>query len=112
MPQVMQMKDGKVATVFGDRDVLEIVEAYAGFEPREYLESSLKEAEVEQYDFEAQEEYYEDRMERMADYQRAVLNDIKKELEALEEQLNTLRLNRTKLRESVKRIWEMVWSEL
>lgn len=112
MPQVMQMKDGKVATVFDDGDVLEIVEDYAGPEPREYLESSLAEADEEQCDFEAQEKYYEDKLERLADHQRAVLNDIKEELEALEEQLDAPRLNRGKLRETVKRIWQMAWREL
>lgn len=112
MAHVMEMKDGKKATVFGLRDVLEIIREYAGEEPRRFMEEYLSETEQDRVDFEKQEKYYEGRLEKQGDRQRALLNDLKEELEAVEQLLSASRLNRAKLADAVRRIRQMVWAEL
>lgn len=112
MAHVMEMKDGKTATVFGLRDVLEIIREYAGEEPRSFMEEYLSETEQDRVDFEKQEKYYEGRLEKQGDRQRALLNDLKEELEAVEQHLSASRLNRAKLADAVRRIRQMVWAEL
>ena len=106
MAHVMEMKDGKTATVFGLRDVLEMIEEYAGPEPRHFIEEHISEIEQDRVDFEGQEKYYEGRIER------AFLNDVKEELEAMEQFLDAPRLNRTKLYAAVRNIQKMVRAEL
>lgn len=112
MAHVMEMKDGKTAAVFGLRDVLEIIGEYAGEEPRRFMEEYLSETEQDRVDFEKQEKYYEGRLEKQGDCQRALLNDLKEELEAVERLLSASRLNRAKLADAVRRIRQMVWAEL
>ena len=94
MAHVMEMKDGKTATVFGLRDVLEMIEEYAGPEPRRFIEEYVSEIEQDREDFEGQEKYYEGRIEKLEDHQRALLNDVKEELEAMEQFLDAPRLSR------------------
>lgn len=112
MAHVMEMKDGKTATVFGFRDVLEMIEEYAGTEPRRFIEEYVSEIERDGVDFEEQEKYYEDRIERLEDHQRALLNDVKEELEAIGQLLDAPRLNRTKLYAAVRNIQKMIRAEL
>ena len=68
MAHVMEMKDGKTATVFGLRDVLEMVEEYAGTEPRRFIEEYVSEIKQDRVDFEEQEKYYEGRIEKLEDH--------------------------------------------
>lgn len=112
MAHVMKLKDGRMVTAFHLKDVLEVVEEYAGQEPRRYIEDYISEAEQDSLDFEAQEKYYGERLERMEAHQRSVLNDVKEELEAVEQMLLASRLDRKKLTAAVKHIWKMVWAEL
>lgn len=112
MAHVMEMKDGKTAAVFELGDVLEMVEEYAGPEPRRFIEEQAAEIEQEKADFEEQEKYYEGRIEKMEDHQRALLNDVKEEVEAMEQLLDAPRLNRVKLYAAVRNIRKMIQTEL
>ena len=112
MAHVMELKDGRMVTVLQLKVALEIVEEYAGEEPRRYIEDYISEAEQDSLDFDAQEKYYGEQMERMEEHQRAVLNDVKEELEDVEQMLLAPRLDRKKLISAVKHIWKMVWAEL
>lgn len=112
MAHVLEMKDGKAATVFGLRDVLEMTEEYAGPEPRRFIEEYVSEIEQDRVDFEGQGKYYEGRIEKLEDHQRALLNDVKEELEAMEQFLDAPRLNRIKLYAVVRNIQKMVRAEL
>ena len=112
MAHVMEMKDGKTATVFGLRDVLEMVEEYAGTEPRRFIEEYVSEIKQDRVDFEEQEKYYEGRIEKLEDHQRAFLNDVKEELEAMVQFLDAPRLSRTKLHAAVRNIQKMIRAEL
>ncbi len=112
MAHVMEMKDGKTAAVFGLKDVLEMIEEYAGPEPRRFVEEHVSEIEQDGVNFEEQEKYYEDRIEKLEDHQRALLNDVKEELEAMEQLLDAPRLNRTKLYAAVRIIQKLIQAEL
>ncbi len=112
MAHVMEMKDGKTAAVFGFRDVLEMIEEYAGPEPGRFIAEHVSEIEQDRADFAEQERYYEGRIEKLEDHQRGLLNDVEEELEAVEQLLDAPRLNRAKLYAAVRNIQKMIQTEL
>ena len=105
MPHVLKMKDGKLLTPFGIRDLLDAVEDYAGEELRR---------EIEEYIDDYEKEY--DRMERdgerLADHQRSVLCNIRDEVDALDALLQDTRLNRRRMQGAVRIIQQMINREL
>ena len=112
MPHVLKMKDGKLLTPFGIRDLLDAVEDYAGEELRREIEEYI-ETDVEDID-DYEKEY--DRMDReldMArDHQRQVLCNIMEEVDALDILLHDDRLNRRRMQGAVKIIRQMINREL
>ena len=112
MAHVMEMKDGRTATVFWLKDVLELIEEYAGPEPGRFISDYISEMEQDRADFDEQEKYYEGRLEKQEDHYRALLSNVKEELEAAGRLLEAPRLNRTKLAAAVGNIQKMVWAEL
>ena len=105
MPHVLKMKDGKLLTPFGIRDLLDAVEDYAGEELRR---------EIQEYIDDYEKEY--DRMERdgerLADHQRSVLCNIRDEVDALDALLQDTRLNRRRMQGAVRIIQQMINREL
>ena len=112
MPHVMRMKDGRVTTVFDLRGALELTQEYAGWELREFLEETISDAEELQEALETLEKEQEEELEQHGDYQRALLNDIKEEAEALRSLLDADRLDRKKLRKAADNIWRICYREL
>ena len=84
MPHVLKMKDGKLLTPFGIRDLLDAVQDYAGEELRreieEYIETNVQDID----DYEKEYDRMEQENERLADHQRSVLCDIRDEVDALD----------------------------
>lgn len=112
MPHAIEMKDGKLLTPFGIRDLLEAVSDYAGEElPREieeYIDTNV--ADID--DYEKEFDRLEQENERLADHYRGVLNDIREEVDALDTLLHDTRLNRTRMQGAVKIIRQMIHREL
>lgn len=112
MPHVLKMKDGKLLTPFGIRDLLAAVEDYAGEELRREIEEYI-DTNVEDID-NCEKEY--DRMEqdneRLADHQRSVLCNIRDEVDALDTLLQDTRLNRRRMQGAVRIIQQMINREL
>ena len=108
MPHVLKMKDGKLLTSFGIRDLLDAVQDYAGEEFRreieEYIETNVQDE--KEYDRMEQEN------ERLADHQRSVLCDIRDEVDALDTLLQDTRLNRRRMQGAVRIIRQMINREL
>ena len=108
MPHVLKMKDGKLLTPFGIRDLLDAVQDYAGEEFRreieEYIETNVQDE--KEYDRMEQEN------ERLADHQRSVLCDIRDEVDALDTLLQDTRLNRRRMQGAVRIIQQMINREL
>lgn len=112
LPHIIKLKDGRLATPFGIRDVLDAVEEYAGDEVRRYLEENISDAEELEAELDALEKGQEEELEQQGDYQRALLNDIKAEAETLAELLDADRLDRKKLKKAADNIWRMCYREL
>ena len=113
MPHVLKMKDGKLLTPFGIRDLLDAVEDYAGEELRREIESYIDTKNVEDIgDYEKEYDRMEQDNERLADHQRSVLCNIRDEMEALDTLLQDTRLNRRRMQGAVRIIQQMINREL
>lgn len=112
MPHVLKMKDGKLLTPFGIRDLLEAVEDYAGEELRreieEYIDTNVQDID----DYEKEYDRMERDSERLADHQRSVLCNIRDEVDALDILLQDTRLNRARMQGAVKILRQMINREL
>ena len=112
MPHVLKMKDGKLLTPFGIRDLLDAVQDYAGEELRreieEYIETNVQDID----DYEKESDRMEQETERLADDQRSVLCDIRDEVDALDIFLQDTRLNRRRMQGAVRIIRQMINREL
>lgn len=102
MPHALKMKDGKLLTPFGIRDLLDAVEDYAGEELRreieEYIETNVEDID----DYEKEYDRMERDGERLADHQRSVLCNIRDEVDALDALLQDTRLNRRRMQGAVR----------
>ena len=91
------MKDGKLLTPFGIRDLLDAVEDYAGEELRREIESYIDTNAEDIDDYEKEYDRMEQDNERIADHQRSVLCNIRDEVDALDTLLQDTRLNRRRM---------------
>lgn len=112
MPHAIEMKDGKLLTPFGIRDLLEAVSDYAGEELAREIEEYIDTNVADIDDYEKEFDRLEQENERLADHYRGVLNDIQEEVDALDTLLHDTRLNRTRMQGAVKIIRQMIHREL
>ena len=112
MPHAIEMKDGKLLTPFGIRDLLEAVSDYAGEELAREIEEYIDTNVADIDDYEKEFDCLERENERLADHYRGVLNDIREEVDALDTLLHDTRLNRTRMQGAVKIIRQMIHREL
>ena len=106
------MKDGKLLTPFGIRDLLDAVEDYAGEELRREIESYIDTNAEDIDDYEKEYDRMEQDNERLADHQRSVLCNIRDEVDALDTLLQDTRLNRRRMQGAVRIIQQMINREL
>ncbi len=112
MPHVIEMKDGKLLTPFGIRDLLDAVQDYAGEELRREIESYIDTNVEDIGDYEKEYDRMEQDNERLADHQRSVLCNIRDEVDALDTLLQDTRLNRRRMQGAVWIIQQMINREL
>lgn len=112
MPHVLKMKDGKLLTHFGIRDLLDAVQDYAGEELRREIESYIDTNVEDIGDYEKEYDRMEQDNERLADHQRSVLCNIRDEVDALDTLLQDTRLNRRRMQGAVRIIRQMINREL
>lgn len=112
MPHVIEMKDGKLLTPFGIRDLLDAVQDYAGEELRREIESYIDTNVEDIDDYEKEYNRMEQDNERLADHQRSVLCNIRDEVDALDTLLQDTRLNRRRMQGAVRIIQQMINREL
>lgn len=112
MPHAIEMKDGKLLTPFGIRDLLEAVSDYAGEELAREIEEYIDTNVADIDDYEKEFDRLEQENERLADHYRGVLNDIREEVDALDTLLHDTRLNCTRMQGAVKIILQMIHREL
>ena len=112
MPHAIEMKDGKILTPFGIKDMLDAVQDYAGEELRREIESYIDTNVQDIDDYEKEYDRMEQENERLADHQRSVLCDIRDEVDALDTLLQDTRLNRRRMQGAVRIIRQMINREL
>lgn len=112
MPHAIEMKDGKILTPFGIKDMLDAVQDYAGEELRREIESYIDTNVEDIDDYEKEFDRLEQENERLADHYRSVLNDIQEEVHALDILLHDTRLNRARMQGAVKIVRQMINREL
>lgn len=112
MPHAIEMKDGKLLTPFGIRNLLEAVSDYAGEELAREIEEYIDTNVADIDDYEKEFDRLEQENERLADHYWGVLNDIREEVDALDTLLHDTRLNRTRMQGAVKIIRQMIHREL
>lgn len=112
MPHAIEMKDGKLLTPFGIRDLLEAVSDYAGEELASEIEEYIDTNVADIDDYEKEFDRLEQENERLADHYRGVLNDIREEVDALDTLLHDTRLNRARMQGAVRIIQQMINREL
>lgn len=112
MPHAIEMKDGKLLTPFGIRDLLEAVSDYTGEELAREIEEYIDTNVADIDDYKKEFDRLEQENERLADHYRGVLNDIREEVDALDTLLHDTRLNRTRMQGAVKIIRQMIHREL
>ena len=112
MPHAIEMKDGKLLTPFGIRDLLEAVSGYAGEELAREIEEYIDTNVADIDDYEKEFDRLEQENERLADPYRGVLNDIREEVDALDTLLHDTRLNRTRMQGAVNIIRQMIHREM
>lgn len=112
MPHVLKMKDGKLLTPFGIRDLLDAVQDYAGEELRREIESYIDTNVEDIGDYEKEYDRMEQDNERLTDHQRSVLCNIRDEVDALDTLLQDTRLNRRRMQGAVRIIQQMINREL
>ena len=112
MPHVIELKDGKLLTPFGIRDLLDAVQDYAGEGLRREIESYIDTNVEDIDDYEKEYDRMEQDNERLADHQRSVLCNIRDEVDALDTLLQDTRLNRRRMQGAVRIIRQMIAREL
>lgn len=112
MPHILKMKDGKLLTPFGIRDLLDSVQDYAGEELRREIESYIDTNVEDIDDYEKEYDRMKQDNERLADHQRSVLCNIRDEVDALDTLLQDTRLNRRRMQGAVRIIQQMINREL
>lgn len=112
MPHAIEMKDGKLLTPFGIRDLLEAVSDYASEELAREIEEYIDTNVADIDDYEKEFDRLEQENERLADHYRGVLNDIREEVDALDTLLHDARLNHARMQGAVKIIRQMINREL
>lgn len=112
MPHAIEMKDGKILTPFGIKDMLDAVQDYAGEELRREIESYIDTNVEDIDDYEKEYDRMEQDNERLADHQRYVLCNIRDEVDALDTLLHDTRLNRARMQGAVRIIQQMINREL
>lgn len=112
MPHVLKLKDGKCSTVFDIRDLLDLVEDYAGNDLRRELEDYINGNVRDIDEYEREYDRMEKQMDMARDHQRQVLCNIMEEVDALDILLHDNRLNRSRMQGAVKIIRQMINREL
>ena len=112
MPHAIEMKDGKILTPFGIKDMLDAVQDYAGEELRREIESYIDTNVEDIDDYEKEYDRMEQDNERLADHQRSVLCNIRDEVDALDALLHDTRLNRARMQGAVRIIQQMINRDL
>jgi len=112
MPHVLTTKDGKNHTVIDEADILSLVEDYAGYDIRVWLEEWLTEQRAETQDALAAAKETEEEIDSLRDHHREVLSDMYEEASWLMKLTGEYRPKRSDIRECTEKIWNVLAQEI
>ena len=112
MPHVLKAKDGKCHTVFDERDILSLVEDYAGYDVRAWLEEWLDEQRDLALDAQNAARETEGEIDTLRDHHREVLSDMYEEASWLMKLTTEYRPKRSDIRECAEKIWNVLVREI
>ena len=112
MPHVITARDGRNHTIFDERDILSLVDEYAGFEIRRELEEWLEEQKALTAEAEQAAKEYEMENDQLRDHQRLVVSDMYEEASWLLKLTSDPHPKRSDIRECVQKIWDVLHREL
>lgn len=108
MPQVIELADKKVETIFSERDFLELVDKYMGYDSRRYLEEHSGEIEALEEEIKG---WKSDNGQQLEEHSQT-LYDIEQELDAIIGMVDLPRIDKKRvltalcnLRKEVNRKW-------
>lgn len=108
MANVIQLPDGRIETIFGERDFLDILESYMGTEARRWLEDWLGENdEVSDYIDDLEKE-----TENLRARYREVMESLRKQSETIAALIREKDIDRIALSEAAGSIGSITWREI
>ena len=112
MPHVITARDGRNHTIFDERDILSLVDEYAGYEVLAELEEWLEEQKAQTAEAEETANEYEMENDQLRDHQRLVVSDMYEEASWLLKLTSDPHPKRSDIRECVQKIWDVLHREL
>lgn len=109
---VLQLPKGQTATVFEFKDLLEIIDAYCGFDVRNVVRDGVRDLETEYEELEEENKDYKRTIECNEEVNRETLLSIRDECDALFHALDSARISRKKLLRITRDIYDTVNAEL
>ena len=112
MQGVLATRDGKIHTVLDIRDILTLVNDYAGCEIRSWIEEWIDEQLLEIEDAKGEAQECQEELDQLRDHQRLVLSDIYEDAAWLIKLTNEPKMKREDIRECAQRICNTLYLEL
>lgn len=112
MGQIIQLADGKTATIMELKDVYEIIAYYCGYETRDVVRDCIRDLQGEKEDLELENSEYREEIENINETEREFRLEVRDEVDALIDELAESRLNRRKIQKIGKNIHRIVNAEL
>ena len=112
MPHVLTTKDAKNHTVIDEADILSLVEDYAGYDIRVWLEEWLAEQKAETEDAIKTANEIEAEIDNLRDHHREVLSNMYEEASWLMKLTGEYRPKRSDIRECTEKIWNVLVREI
>ncbi|MCR5844831.1 MAG: hypothetical protein K6G66_12885 [Oscillospiraceae bacterium] len=108
MANVIQLSDGSVHTIFDDRDALDLIGEYMGWDMRKWLEDWLSEG----YEDAAYIEDLEQEADSLRAHHKEVMTELRKESEAIAGLIREKDIDRRALSTAAGNIGCITWREM
>lgn len=116
MPHVLTAKDGRNHTVFNERDLLQLVAEYIGFDFRDWLEEWAEDykADLQAELDEAREtvKEAEQELDKLKNHQRQVFTNVYEEAERLMDVTEKEHPDMAEIHSLAEKIWDVIANEL
>ena len=112
MPHVIEAKDGKIHTIFDERDILSLADEYIGLEYRHALEDWIAEQREEFSEALEIAKEQEEENDRLRDHMRLVISDLYEEASWLRKLVAEPHPKRSDMSDCIRKIWDVLYREI